>query len=190
MKRGKKGDARHKMEKVLRKNVMHRLNYHCGDFSIVKTTVLLQKVDDLFRDRFKEIADETDSKVAKDDEVVTIVNAHRNLGMSMDRVSSLARMPHSKLTQEKTNFVRRVIEALALMQRCLRISIKGLNTHWIEDHLVSQMILYEGIIDFLEYFVEQSNQAGVKEENRIRGLSVSRDHVHFLFGKRLSIMSK
>ena len=42
------------------------------------------------------------------------------------------------------------------------------------DHLVDQMEFHEGIGDYLEDFVEQAHQYGVKYENRTRGLTRSK----------------
>ena len=41
-----------------------------------------------------------------------------------------------------------------------------LKIHGIEDHLVDQMRQFNGIVCFLEDFVEQAHQFGMKDEKR------------------------
>ena len=42
--------------------------------------------------------------------------------------------------------------------------------HALFTHLVPQMIVWKGVGDFLEDFVEQGHQSGVKEEYRTHGM--------------------
>mmetsp|Transcript_6358 Transcript_6358/g.6861 ORF Transcript_6358/g.6861 Transcript_6358/m.6861 type:complete len:136 (+) Transcript_6358:278-685(+) len=51
------------------------------------------------------------------------------------------------------------------------MSMKGTKIHGLEDHLLKQMIKYNGTGDFTEDFVEQAHQYGVKEESRTRSLN-------------------
>ena len=50
--------------------------------------------------------------------------------------------------------------------RDLRLSTDMLKIHGIEDHLVKQMRDFNGIGCFLEDFVEQAHQFGMRDEKR------------------------
>ena len=50
--------------------------------------------------------------------------------------------------------------------RELRLSTNMLKIHGIEDHLVNQMRKFNGIGCFIEDFIEQAHQFGMKDEKR------------------------
>ena len=140
----------------------------------MKIKVLLQKVDIIFGDEFKNIIDEVNDKVVRPDEVETMINMYRDLGLVMDGVFFIARTPNGKLNDEKIELARRMVKGLVMMWRNLRMSMKGLKIHAIENHLIGQMQGMNGIGDYLEDFVEQGHQKGVRDEGRTKGLSRGR----------------
>ena len=66
--------------------------------------------------------------------------------------------------------LQRMIKAVLKMWRFLRLSMDGPKIHALEDHLMTQIKKYKGIGDFVEDFVEQSHQQGLRDETRTRGL--------------------
>jgi hypothetical protein len=56
----------------------------------------------------------------------------------------------------------------------LRLLMRGPKVHGLEDHLVDQMVRYNGIGDFCEDFVEQAHQIGVRDELRTSNLTRSK----------------
>ena len=167
--RGKKGEVRIQIERKLREYGIVRPTYHGGDLNGVKVKLFLQNVDKIFDD-FKEIIMSCDNRQAKEEEVSIMVSMYRDLGFLMDGVFSMGRTPCGKLTAEMIGLTSRMISASMKLWRYLRLSMRGPKIHGFEDHLLEQMIRWNGIGDFTEDFVEQSHQQGVKEENRTRGL--------------------
>jgi hypothetical protein len=172
--RGKKGRVRFKLEKKLKENGIDRPAYHGGDLTGVKVKVLLQNIDKIFGEEFKEIIMEVEDREVGDDEVNQMVDMYRDLGFMLDGVFSLGRIGCGKLTDEDVELTRRMVGGVMKLWRYLRLSMKGPKIHRLEDHLMKHMIRWNGIGDFLEDFVEQAHQYGVKEENRTRGLIRSR----------------
>ena len=172
-KRGKKGEVRIKLERKLNEYGIRRPTYHGGDLTGVKIKVLLQSIDLIFED-FKSIIMEVEDRSADDDEVNKITGMYTALGFLLDGVFSLGRTRCGELTDEMIELTRRMVMSVLDMWRYLRLSMKGPKIHGLEDHLLEQMIVYGGIGDFCEDFVEQAHQYGVKEELRTRGLRRSK----------------
>ena len=175
--RGKKGDVRIQLERKLLQFGISRPPYHGGDFTGVKIKVLLQAVDKLFQVDFKDIIFGVLDREADDNEVNMMVNMYMHLGFLLDGFFSLARTRCGELTNEIINLTKRMVAAVLKMWRNLRFSTRGTKLHGLEDHLVEQMVHYNGIGDFTEDFVEQSHQTGVRDELRTRGLKRSRAFV-------------
>ena len=143
----------------------------------MKIKVLLQAVDKLFQVDFKDIIFGVLDREADDDEVNMMVNMYMHLGFLLDGFFSLARTRCGELTNEIINLTKQMVAAVLKMWRNLRFSTRGTKLHGLEDHLVEQMVHYNGIGDFTEDFVEQSHQTGVRDELRTRGLKRSRAFV-------------
>ena len=105
-----------------------------------------------------------------DEEVSTMIDMYQHLGFLLDGVFALARTPSGSLTNDQSNLINRKISCVMKLWRYLRLSMNGPKIHGLEDHLSKQMTAYNGIGGFLEDFVEQSHQIGVKEESRTKGL--------------------
>ena len=173
-KRGKKGDIRIELEKVLHKHGIRRPTYHGGDLTGVKIKVLLQSIDGIFGEFRVILLEGNDNKTATDNELNKMVDMYTHLGFLLDGMFSLGRTKCGQLTDEMIDLTRRMVVGISKMWRYLRLSMKGPKIHGMEDHLVIQMIQFCGIGDFSEDFIEQSHQFGVKEELRTRGLSRSK----------------
>jgi hypothetical protein len=169
-KRGKKGEVRKSLELKLREYGIDRPSYHGGDLTGVKVKVLLQKIDIIF-DEFHTIILECEDRKADDVEVFTVVTMYQELGYILDGVFAIARTPYGKMTEQKRILLNRFVNALMKLWRYLRLSTKGPKIHGVEDHLRQQINEIGGIGDFLEDFVEQGHQSGVKDEIRTKGLN-------------------
>jgi hypothetical protein len=169
-KRGKKGEIRKKLELKLREYGIDRPSYHGGDLTGVKVKVLLQKIDIIF-DEFHNIILDCEDRKADEVEVFTVVTMYQTLGYLLDGTFSIARTPYGEMSDDKRLLMDRTVNALMKMWRYLRLSTKGPKIHGVEDHLRDQMNEVGGIGDFLEDFVEQGHQTGVKDEIRTKGLN-------------------
>ena len=183
-KRGKKGTVRLELEKKLMEYGIKRPPYHGGDFTGVTIKDVLQAIDKLFGVEFKNIilSVNESERSGKDTEVNQILEMYTHLGFLLDGVYSLARTRNGELTDDKLNLCRRMVAAVLVMWRNLRLSMRGPKIHGMEDHLLEQMERFNGIGDFLEDFVEQSHQDGVRDELRTRNLKRSRafiSHSHW-----------
>ena len=122
--------------------------------------------------KFKAIIKETDEadRHAQDLEVDDIIARYTQLCTLLDGLFSLARTPSGKATQPIIDLTGRYIRAVMFKWRGLRLSMKLLKIHGIEDHLLPQMERFKGIGDFLEDFIEQAHQFGKDEEARTRNM--------------------
>jgi hypothetical protein len=170
-KRGKKGRVRFKLEKKLKENGIDRPVYHGGNLTGVKVKVLLQNINKIFGEEFKEIIMEVEDREVGNGEVNQMVDMYRDLGFMLDGVFSLGRIGCGKLAVEDVELTRGMVGGVMKLWRYLRLSMKGPKIHGLEDHLLEHMIRWNRIGDFLEDFVEQAHQYEVKEENRTRRLS-------------------
>ena len=167
--RGKKGEVRINLENKLHEYGIRRPTYHGGDLTGVKIKQLLQSIDIIFED-FRQIIIVEEDRLADDDEVHKMTSMYSTLGFLFDGIFSLGRTKCGELSADVISLTRRMVNAFLRMWRYLRLSMKGPKIHGMEDHLLDQMIEYEGIGKFCEDFVEQAHQYGVKEEIRTRGL--------------------
>ncbi len=71
-----------------------------------------------------------------------------------------------KITNEILNETKRCRRVTMLKMSDLRLSMKMPKIHGLEDHLAAMMERWNGIGDFLEDFIEQAHQFGMKEEKR------------------------
>ena len=165
------------MEKELYDNGITRPTYHGGDFSGVTIKDILQVIDVLFNVKFKNLILAVTDREADDEEVNMMMEMYSHLGILLDGVFSLARTRCGDLDESKISLTKRMIEAVLIMWRNLRFSMRGTKIHGLEDHVVQQMELYNGIGDFLEDFVEQSHQDGIRDELRTRNLERSKAYV-------------
>jgi hypothetical protein len=78
----------------------------------------------------------------------------------------MARTPTGELTGVILDETRGCLHVTMLKWRDLRLSMKMPKIHALEDHLIVAMEQWNGIGDFLEDFIEQAHQFGMKEEKR------------------------
>jgi hypothetical protein len=74
----------------------------------------------------------------------------------------MARTPNGQVLDE----TKRCLRVTMLKWRDLWLSMKMPKIHGLEDHLAAMMEQWNGIGDFLEDFIEQVHQFGMKEEKR------------------------
>jgi hypothetical protein len=172
-KRGKKGLVRIRIEKALTAYGISRPPFHGGDLTGVKIQLLLQSIDEIFAE-MKLIVMDVEDRSADDDEVNKMFEMYAHLGFILDGIYSLARTKCGQLDDDKVALIKRMISAALHLWRCLRLSMRGPKVHGLEDHLVDQMVRYNGIGDFCEDFVEQAHQIGVRDELRTRNLTRSK----------------
>jgi hypothetical protein len=76
----------------------------------------------------------------------------------------MARMPTGELTEAILEETKQYLHMTMLMWRDIVLSIKMPKIHGLEDHLIAMMEQWNGIDDYLEDFIEQAHQFGMKEE--------------------------
>jgi hypothetical protein len=73
--------------------------------------------------------------------------------------------PNGELTNEILEEMKGCLRVMMLKWRDLRLSMNMPKIHGLEDHLVATMERWNGIGDFLEDYIEQAHQFGMREEN-------------------------
>ena len=99
-------------------------------------------------------------------EIIDIVGRYTELCTLFDHLFSMAKTPAGVLTEAILDETKRCLRVTMLKWRDLRLSTKMPKIHGLEDHLIPMMEKWNGIGDFLEDFIEQAHQFGMKEEKR------------------------
>jgi hypothetical protein len=156
------------LEKHLAVLGIDRAAYHGGDLNGKNVQQMFQESDEIF-ERFKELLLEVDQEEegrCSDDEIGDMICRYSELCKLFDYLFSMARTPNGKLTNEILNEMKRCLRVTMLKWRDLWLSMKMPKIHGLEDHLAAMMERWNGIGDFLEDFIEQAHQFGMKEEKR------------------------
>ena len=111
------------------------------------------------------------NKACEDDEVNDMIERYVELCTLFDGLFSKARTPSGEATEELCDLTERYVRAVMVKWRDLRLSTDMLKIHGIEDHLVKQMRDFDGIGCFLEDFVEQAHQFGMRDEKRTANMT-------------------
>ena len=82
------------------------------------------------------------------------------------------------ITAEIIDKLEIVIDKTMLCWRNLRLSTKMVKIHGIEDHLLDQIIKYNGIGCFIEDFIEQAHQFGKIDEKRTANMRDREEVAH------------
>ena len=88
-----------------------------------------------------------------------------------DGLFSKARTHSGEATNEICDLTERYVTVVIVKWRDLRLSTDMLKIHGIEDHLVKQMRDFNGFGYFLEDFVEQAHQFGMRDEKRTANMT-------------------
>jgi hypothetical protein len=155
------------LEKHLAILGIDRAAYHGGDLNGKNVQQMFQESDEIFS-KFKEIllaVDEGEGRCSND-EISDMIRRYSELCTLFDYLFSMARTPNGELTPQILKELKRCLRVTMLKWRDLRLSMKMPKIHALEDHLAAMMERWNGIGDFLEDFIEQAHQFGMKEEKR------------------------
>jgi len=70
------------------------------------------------------------------------------------------------MNDDKLNQLNEIIKLTIMKWRNLRMSMKMIKIHGVEDHLFDQIKHFNGIGCFIEDFIEQAHQFGNLDESR------------------------
>ena len=102
------------------------------------------------------------------EEVIDVTEQFKNLLPVFHGILSLARTPSGKMTEASVSRLWSYVTGGMRLRREMELSTEALKLHAIEDHLVDQVIQFNGIADLGEYFVEQSHQIGIRDHRRMQ----------------------
>ena len=164
-----RGDSpiKNNLEKILAILGIDRAAYHGGDLNGKNVQQMFQESDSIFL-QFQELllrVDEEDGR-CKNEEIIDVICRYSELCTLFDHLFSMARTPAGVLTEAILDETRRCLRVTMMKWRDLRLSTKMPKIHGLEDHLIPMMERWNGIGDFLEDFIEQAHQFGMKEEKR------------------------
>ena len=169
-KRGKMSNVRQQLERVLVDHGIVRAAYHGGDMNGTYVLILLQKCDEIFEDFKQTIVKVPEDERCDNDEVADMTRRYVELCTLLDGLFSIARTPTGEATEEILQLAQRYVTAVMVKWRDLRLSMRLPKVHGLEDHLVQQMRRFKGIGCFIEDFIEQAHQFGMKDEARTRNM--------------------
>ena len=148
------------------KHLVDRASYHGGDLDGKNVIQLFNVNEDLFQDIRTSLKEVTSDKRCSDAEIDDMVKKYIEIMTLFDYLFSIARTPNGQVTEEILSTAQKIVDVLRVKWLDLRLT-KGMpKVHALFTHLIPQMRNLNGIGDWLEDFVEQGHQTGVKEEYR------------------------
>lgn len=163
-------DVRMIVEKSLRDNLINRAKYHGGQLEGTTVMRLFQNATVIFGS-IKKYLINVRGKTCDDNEVNVMIEQYVELCTLFDGLFSKARTPSGEATEVLCDLTEKYVRAVMVKWRDLRLSTDMLKIHGIEDHLVKQMRDFDGIGCFLEDFVEQAHQFGMRDEKRTANMT-------------------
>ncbi len=158
-------DIRMIVEKCLCDNLINCAKYHGGQLEGTTVMKLFQKANGIF-ESIKQSLIDVPEKACDDNAVIDMIERYVELCTLFDCLFSKARTPSGEATNEICDLTEKYVTVVMVKWRDLRLSTDMLKIHGIEDHLVKQMRDFNGIGCFLEDFVEQAHQFGMRDEKR------------------------
>ena len=153
------------LEKILVSYGIDKSRYHGGKLEGTSIQKLLQNANEIFNDFKEEIM-----KIVKEKDTLTIVDKEVSRYIEIctlfDALFSLSRTPCGEMNDDKLNQLNEIIKLSMLKWRNLRMSMKMIKIHGVEDHLFDQIKHFNGIGCFIEDFIEQAHQFGNLDESR------------------------
>jgi hypothetical protein len=161
-----RGDSpiKNNLEKILAILGIDRAAHHGGDLNGKNVQQMFQESDSIFL-QFQELllgVDEEDGR-CKNEEIIDVIRWYSELCTLFDHLFSMARTPAGVLTEAILDEKSRCLRVTMMKWRDLRLSTKMPKIHGLEDHLIPMMERWNGIGDFLEDFIEQAHQFGMKK---------------------------
>ena len=153
------------MESKLIEDGIDRAKYHGGDLEGTSFVRMFQNSNKIFN-QFKVDISKMVNEEDQFNEVNDVTERYIEIYTLFDTLFSLSRTVCGKITSEIIDKLRIVIQKVMLCWRNLRFSSKMSKIHGIEDHLLDQIIKYNGIGCFIEDFIEQAHQYGILEERK------------------------
>jgi len=160
-------DVLPKIEKILQRHRIEKPYYHGGLYNgkaMNKLMTSSRKIMEDIRGMLMEIASEAR---CNDEEVSDTMEKFTNILSVFDALFSLARTPSGLMNGDKVATLQNLSNLALRLWRGLELSITP-KVHAIEDHLVPQIIRFDGIGDLGEDFVERSHQDGIRQHSRSR----------------------
>ena len=163
--RGIHTPVRMMVENCLRKFNIDRAKYYGGQLEGTTVMRLFQNADSIFGEMKQHLID-VPTKACDEVEVNDMIKRYIELSTLLDGLFSLARTPSGQASEGICEKTEKTVQAVMVKWRELRLSTNMLKIHGIEDHLVNQMRKFNGIGCFIEDFIEQAHQFGMKDEKR------------------------
>jgi uncharacterized coiled-coil DUF342 family protein len=161
-KRGKIGSSLRQLveenEEILRKHGVDKASYHGGDYTGVAILEFMQKLSEIFDEMEVLLISESTETTAPESEINTYISRYRTLFVLMDDMFSLARTPSEKLNEQIYSRLEKVICHVKCQWTSLGLSLLGIKTHIMFNHLIQQMRRHNGIAEYMEDFVELCHQ--------------------------------
>ena len=125
----------------------------------------MQNANGIFNDFKEEII-----KIVTEENTLTIVekevSRYIEICTLFDALFSLSRTPCGEMNDDKLNQLNEIIKLSMMKWRNLRMLMKMIKLHAVEDHLFNQIKHFNGIGCFIEDFIEQAHQFGNLDESR------------------------
>ena len=152
------------------KNHVDRASYHGGDLDGKNVMIMFNNNEKMFNEIKTVLKNVAPNDRCSDEEIDDMNKRHIEITTLFDYLFSIARTPSGEATDEVINTAKRIIDVLRVKWDDLRLTKRMPKVHNLFTHLIPQMTMWKGIGDFLEDFVEQGHQTGVKEEYRTHGM--------------------
>ena len=154
-----------------------RPKYHGGQLEGTTVMRLFQNAESIFGEMKQHLIN-VPTKACDKAEVNDMIKRYIELSTLLDGLFSLARTPSGQASEDICEKTEKTVQAVMVKWRELRLSTNMLKIHGIEDHLVNQMRKFNGIGCFIEDFIEQAHQFGMKDEKRTANMRDRKKAAH------------
>jgi len=164
-KRGPNSPVRLDLENCLVEFLIIRAKYHGGNLEGKTVSKFFQDAIEIF-ETMKPYLVLSPNKACDESEIDDMIKRYVEICTLFDGLFSVARTKSGEADDTICDKAQKYVSAIMVKWRDLGLSMDMLKIHGLEDHLVPQMRLFKGIGCFIEDFIEQAHQFGMKEEKR------------------------
>ena len=154
------------MEKILVSFGIDKARYHGGALEGNSIQKLFQNANEIFKQFLKEIM-----TIISDEKVLLIldyqVNHYSEICILFDTLFSISRTPCGEMDDAKLINLNEIITLCMLKWKNIRLSMKMIKIHGVEDHLFNQIKKINGTGCFIEDFIEQTHQFGAIDDKKV-----------------------
>lgn len=156
------------VEKVFRKHSIEKPYYHGGKYNGKAMNAFMTNSHKIMDEISEVLLGIPEENRCNNSEVAAVTSKFKDVLQIFDTIFSMTRIPSGFFGEQEKLQLQGIVTAGMKLWRELELSMEAPKPHAVEDHLCDQLIMFHGIGDLTEDFVEQAHQDGIREDRRTR----------------------